>query len=470
MSTSQASQSIDKVESTISTFLNFLNCPACHHPQAEIVESEESVKCNKCNAEFPLIKCGKQSIPWLYEDPKLNLLEWKARLNGFLHLNQLEQHRLKQAQKDKRLSKTSQKRIDKLLKAKKQQVVQVQELLSPLNFDLQEEDSLSKALQSKTPKVQGLDSYYNNIFRDWAWENGENKQMLEAIDSVLSKAQTLGKVLTIGSGAGRLSYDLHLKYQVTYSVLMDINPLLMLSACQAIQGNEFKLHEFPIAPLNKNSFTTEQSCRAPVAVNENIFYVFGDGMNLPIKEKSFDTIVTPWLIDIIPQNLRDYIPRINAGLPVGGSWINTGSLAFFHNQQAWCYSEEEVLELVEKNGFEIVTSNRRTIQYLHSPLSAHGRAETVFTFHARKIKDVVIPPKYEYLPDWIRSPSIPIPKKYEQELNSSKHLLQAQVLGAIDGERSIEQIGELVAKQYNLQIDEATHAVRQILVNYYEEN
>lgn len=472
MSTTQASQTLENAELNNSTLFNYLTCPACKHPQASIIESEKYASCSQCNAEFPLYKCGQQLIPWLYEDPKLNLLEWKARLSGFLHINQLEQHRLKEAQKDKRLSKTGKKRIDKILIAKKLQVTQVLDLLSPLNLDSQEEllNNPSKTLQSKIPKVQGLDSYYNNIFRDWSWDNGENEQLLEAIDSVLIKDQKLGDVLTIGSGAGRLSYDLHKKYQVNNSVLMDINPLLLFSACQAIQGNEFKLNEFPIAPLDKNSFVAEQHCRAPVAVNENIHYLFADGMNPPVKGKSFDTVVTPWLIDIIPQNLRDYISKINACLPIGGAWINTGSLAFFHQQQAWCYSEEEVLELVVKNGFEVVSSNRRPIQYLHSPLSAHGRTEYVFTFQARKVKDVATPPKYEYLPTWIRNITASIPKKYEQELDSSKHLLQAQVLGAIDGERSIEQIGELVAKQYNLQISEATNAVRQILVDFHESN
>ena len=120
--------------------------------------------------------------------------------------------------------------------------------------------------------------------------------------------------------------------------------------------------------------------------------------------------------DVIPQNLRGYIPRINACLPIGGAWINSGSLVFFHKQQSWCYSEEELVELIEKNGLEIISSNRKSIEYIHSPLSAHGRMETVFTFHARKIKDVVVPSKYEYLPGWIKNPSKAIPKQNEQEI------------------------------------------------------
>jgi len=390
-----------------------------------------------------------------------------------LHINKVEQHRLKEAKKDKRLSKIGQKRVAKLHEAKKLQVKQVLDLLSPLNLDVQE-DELNKdptrTLKTKVPKVQGLDSYYNNIFRDWTWENGENEELLNTIESVVTKDQVLKKVLTIGSGAGRLSYDIQEKYNPAYSALLDINPLLLLSSCRAIQGDGFKLYEFPISPLNKNSYSLEQKCSSPKANNKNIFYIFGDGLNPPVKEGCFDTVLTPWLIDIIPMDLKEYIPRINQILPIGGHWLNTGSLAFFHKQQAWCYSEEEVIELVEKNGFEILSSNRTTIQYLKSPLSAHGRTETVFTFNARKIKAVTQPKKYEYLPNWIRDTQVSIPKGYEQEISSSNHLLYAQVLAAVDGVRSIEQIAQLLAKQYNLPVDEAAHAVRQILVENFEEN
>ncbi len=454
-------------------FIERLACPVCVDKSSSLSVKSNVLQCGKCNAEFPLFKCNKAIIPWLFAQPDTTLQEWQARLKGFLHVNQLEQKQLKEGLKDKRLSKTGQRRINKLIDAKKQQIKQVLEILSPLSLEGKQDQGLNDVIgtyQSKTPKAQGLDSYYNNIFRDWVWDNGENEQMLAAIDSVLKGQLLSGNILTIGAGAGRLSYDLHQKFSAKCSLLLDINPLLLLAGCKATQGEDFSLNEFPIAPLNKNTFVQQQNCKAPNTNQENIFYMFADGMNPPIQSNSFDTVVTPWLLDIIPQNLRDYIPRINQCLKVGGTWLNTGSLAFFHKQQAWCYSEEEVIELLDKNGFELIESSRTSIQYMRSPLSTHGRTEEVFSFSAKKIKDSVVPPKYEYLPEWIRKPSKLIPKNYEYELDSSKHLLQAQVLGAIDGSRSIEQIGELVAKKYNLDIGEATHAVRRILIDHYEDS
>ncbi len=473
MSASPASQAaeINGQIAELCAVLQLLICPSCNHPEAKLSINKQSLVCEQCNVEFPIFESGSVSMPWLFADPDQTLLEWKARLNGFLHINTVEQQRLKDALQDKRLSKTGQKRINKLLQAKQSQPSQVLQLISPLGLDNKNFDSMSdpvSALHAKVPKVQGLASYYDNIFRDWAWNNGENEQLLEAAESVLVNHENFGKTLTIGAGAGRLSYDIHQKYAPELSVLIDINPLLLFACSRIVQGECISLYEFPVAPLNKNCFTNLQNCQAPSPVNENFLFMFADGMNPPFKAQSFDTVLTPWLIDVVPQNLRDFIPRLNQLLKKGGVWINTGSLAFFHKDQTWCYSEEEVLELLEKNGFEVAASNRMTIQYLDSPISAHGRTEKVFNFSVKKVKDVAVPPKYEYLPAWILATNKSIPRYNGQDIESSKHLLQAQVLGAIDGNRSIEQIGELVAKQYNLKVEDAINAVRRIMIDLYE--
>ncbi len=452
--------------------LPHLQCPACDSANSELEFAKQSLQCSNCHKSFPIYFSKNNFIPWLFAEPTHSLLEWKARLNGFLHLNFIDQSRLKAALKDKRISRIGLKRINKILKAKKEQREQILEIVSPL--DLEEKDfshaNATNVLNSKVPKVQGLTSYYDNIFRDWAWDNGENEQLLESVESVLGNDYFLGKILTIGAGAGRLSYDLHRKFSPEFSILLDINPILLLTASRLVQGEKISLHEFPIAPLNKDCFTKLQTCQAPETIEKNILFMFANGMNPPFHVKSFDTVLTPWLIDIAPQNLRDIIPRINQILKSGGRWLNIGSLAFLHKNQAWCYSDEEVIELLEKNGFKVTITTSMDTQYLKSPLSAHGRTEKVFNFCATKIKDVIVPSKLDYLPKWILETSTPIPKYDEYDIQASKYLLQAQVIGAINGERSIEQIGSLVAKQYSLSVNEATHAVKQIMLELYENN
>lgn len=453
---------------------SLLACPVCAADGATLAVSSEALTCRQCTTQFPIFRCGKAKIPWLYSEPGNTRLEWKARYNGFLHANSVDLERLRHAHKASHNSKTGQRRISKLLQAREQYRNQITEILAPLELEaINWPADATNQLHGKLPKNQGLSSYSSNIFRDWAWNNGENEALIEAVDKVLSPdlRGRLGPLLTLGAGASRLPYDMHRRYSPYLSVILDINPLLLQVASHVIQGESVSLYEFPVAPLNEASFSVLQECRAPVPLgDDNFHYVLADALNPPFARESFNTVVTPWLIDIIPQNLREFIPRINRILPQGGVWINTGSLAFFHRDETWCYSEEEVLELAVENGFEIIAVERRTVAYLQSPHSAHGRTEKILSFSARKVRDVDPGKTYSHLPGWILDASQPIPSSTECTISSSNHMLTAQVLAAIDGKRTINQIGQMVASQYGLGTAETVHAVRRILVDAWEDS
>ncbi len=66
--------------------------------------------------------------------------------------------------------------------------------------------------------------------------------------------------------------------------------------------------------------------------------------------------------------------------------------------------------------------------------------------------------------------SQPIPSSTESAVNSSNHMLMAQVLAASDGKRTIKQIGRMVARQYGLGMPETIHAVKRILVDAWEDS
>jgi hypothetical protein len=451
-----------------------LRCPACSKSKPTLAERSDVIECSHCNTAFPLFESGEIQVPWLFPSPQDALLEWKARLNGFLQTNLAEQERLKDALANaKGIART---RMQVSLDARASHRMQITKLLEPLglgSLDFSRADPAS-LLRSKLPRSQGLASYYDNVFRDWAWNNGENEHLLEAVQGVLEpdERQGLGKVLTLGGGASRLPYDIHRTYRPELSVVLDLNPLLLLLAGRVIGGERIELYEFPIAPIDSASFAVLRECRAPEPVdlaNEPFGFVLGDALHAPFAAGSFDTVLTPWLIDIIPEDLGVFMRRVSQLLGKDGVWVNTGSLAFFHSDEAWRYSEEEVLELLAQNGFEVLASTRRTAPYLQSPSSAHGRSENTFSFSAKKIRGTGKPPRYEHLPTWIRETSVPIPESSQFLVASSTHLLQAQVMGSIDGRRSVEDIAGLVANQYGLPLDETMRAVVRILVEAYED-
>jgi SAM-dependent methyltransferase len=450
-----------------------LRCLNCSANGLVGTAANDALVCERCDSRYPVFGCGDDLIPWLFADSRNARLQWKARYNGFLHRNSMELERLRKARAANSGRKMGRGRIKTLLKARESSRKEIVDLLAPLELERIDWPADSTGLlQSKLPRNQGLSSYTSNIFRDWAWDNGENDAQLEAVARVLDAdpRDAIGSVLTLGAGAGRLAYDLHRRYTPASSVALDMNPLLLQIASRVIRGETLKLHEFPIAPLNHDSYAVLQECRAPEPLaDDNFRFVLGDALDLPFPDASFDTIVTPWLIDIIPQDLRVFLPQLSQKLVNGGVWVNSGSLAFFHHEEAWCYSEEELLELLDECGFELLACERRSLAYLHSPHSAHGRTENILSFSARKVKTVDAPGRQDYLPDWVLDTSLPVPSSPETEIRSSNHLLSAQILAAIDGKRTIGQIGRMLARQYGLGTRETVHAVRQVLTNAWEE-
>jgi hypothetical protein len=161
------------------------------------------------------------------------------------------------------------------------------------------------------------------------------------------------------------------------------------------------------------------------------------------------------------------VRTVNRLLKTGGTWINTGPLAFRHRNEAWCYGEDEVLELVAANGFVIGASDRKAVPYLQSPASGRGRTERALSFSATKIADAPAPERVERHPAWLVDSTRPVPDLDELVVASRQRLLQAQILAAIDGKRSVAEIAYFVANRYGLQKSEAEGAVRRLLLEVY---
>ncbi len=453
---------------------DILACPSCRSTDIGYAERRGALTCGRCNLGFPVVQSGEAQMPWMFDEPTTTRLEWKARYHGFLHQNSLQLERLRKARSEPNDSELRRDRVARLLQATEQYRRQVSNILAPLELDgIDWPADAAGLLHGKLPKSQGLSSYVDNVFRDWAWDNGENESLLAAVESVLgaSAGTKIGSVLTLGAGACRLPYDLHRRYAPTRSVVVDLNPLLLLIGSEVIRGGTVSLCEFPIAPLNANSFAVLQELSAPIPLDcENFDFVLADATRPPFAARSFDTVITPWLIDIIPQDLRTFIPQVNHCLKDGGTWVNTGSLAFFHNDENWRYSEEEVVELLEQNGFLVVATERKSVPYLQSPHSAHGRCENIFSFAARKLEDTVAPSPREYLPDWLLDTSLAVPASTETAISSSHYLLKAQVLATIDGKSTIRQISRRLARQYGLGRRETENAVQRILLEAWEQS
>ena len=452
-----------------------LECPACKRTGGGLAQRAEQFFCLNCKTEFPLLRSGGRRIPWLDRAPEAARLEWRARFNEFLHANSVERARLERALGEVRRSKPAVARISALLAAREAQRKEIVDLLVPLSLGtVRAAPSLDRAgvLHDRLPQRDSLVGDYDALLRDWAWESVENDSRVECVREVLPerKAFNAGKLLTLGAGACRLAYDLHLRYAPELSVALDVNPLPLLLAARVLNRDAITLHEFPLAPLSQSLAAVARLCAAPAPLVDGAPFVLvlADALHAPFKAGTFDTVLTPWLLDVVPQSFTDWARTVNRLLAKGGTWIHTGPLAFRHRNEAWCFSEEEVLELVAANGFAIGACERKKVPCLQSPASGSGRIERALSFSATKIADSAAPERVDRYPDWLVDITRAVPDLDELVVASTQHLLQAQILAAIDGKRSIVEIAQFVAKRYGLQKSEAEGAVRRLLREMYD--
>jgi SAM-dependent methyltransferase/uncharacterized protein YbaR (Trm112 family) len=441
-----------------------LACPRCDKTPLE--QSGETYHCKACDIDFPSVN----GIPWMFAEPRAALGEWRGRLRFALQKLSHESAGLDQELKAKDMPALAMRRVERYKKCVDSHRRKLQKLLRPVDIQsLQGNHETYLAMRTRLPADQGLNTYYANIHRDWAWGDEENQASLKQIQAVLHDHADLGNVLVLGAGAGRLAYDLHTNMHCTATVVMDFNPLLMLVAQAMANGEQLTLYEFPIAPLALEDDAVLHKLSAPEPAGEDFHLVLGDALRPPFPENSFDTVVTPWLIDIITEDFPTLAARINRLLKKEGRWVNFGSLAFSNARRADRHSPEEVKAIVAENGFSDPYVSQATIPYMCSPASRHGRQERVFTFSAYKERNAKKPERHKALPDWIVKGNDPVPliASFRQQTMTTQ--IYSFIMSLIDGKRSIKDMAIVLENQRLMTKEEAEPAIRTFLTKMYDD-
>jgi uncharacterized protein YbaR (Trm112 family)/ubiquinone/menaquinone biosynthesis C-methylase UbiE len=442
-----------------------LACPRCDKTPLDV--SDDALHCKACKVDFPVL----EGMPWLFAEPQAALGEWRGRLQFSLQQLSHEIAGLDEQLKNQDLRPLSERRVSRYKKAVESHRRALQKLLQPIEMQsLQGNYESYLALRTRLPSDQGLNTYYPNIHRDWSWGEEENEASLKQIRAVLHDHADLGNVLVLGAGAGRLAYDIHTELNCASTVALDFNPMLMLVARAVTTGNSLSLYEFPIAPLALDDDAILRKLSAPEAVDENFHLVFGDALRPPFPDGAFDTVITPWLIDIISEDLPKFAARINNLLNQNGRWVNFGSLAFANPDQARRYSPEETKAIVSENGFSDPYVSQATIPYMSSPASRHGRQERVFSFSAYKERDAEKPDRHIALPDWIVTgkEAVPLTPSFRQQAMTTQ--IYSFIMSLIDGKRSIKDMAIVLENQKLMTRDEAEPAIRSFMTKMYDDS
>ncbi|MDH3955015.1 MAG: methyltransferase domain-containing protein, partial [Gammaproteobacteria bacterium] len=246
--------------------------------------------------------------------------------------------------------------------------------------------------------------------------------------------------------------------------------LLMLVAKQMADGNRLSMYEFPIAPKSLEDDAVLRKLSAPEPAGEDFHLVLGDALRAPFAAGSFDAVVTPWLIDIITEDLPVFAARINRLLKDNGRWVNFGSLAFADPGRARRYSPEETKAIVAESGFSDPYVSQATIPYMCSPASRHGRQERVFSFCAYKERDAGQVSRHKALPDWLVTGKEPVPMTQSFRTQAMTTQIYAFIMSLIDGKRSVEDMAKILEQQKLMTREEAVPAIRSFLTRMYDDS
>ncbi len=444
---------------------DILACPRCD--KTPLFALAEGFRCKACQVDFPLV----DGIPWMFAEPAASLGEWRNRQQMMLERLGHECASLDAELGDDTLRAFTRRRLDRYRKALEQHRRALRELLEPLDVQsLQGSYESYLALRTRLPPDQGLNTYYANLHRDWSWGDAENAASLEQIRSVVTGSAVLGDMLVLGAGSCRLAYDMHMQLDCKSTTVLDFNPLLMFVANKVMQGEQISLHEFPIAPKSIDDDTALRRLSAPELVRDGFRFVLGDALRPPFADATFDTVVTPWLIDIVAEDLPVFAARVNGLLKPNGRWINFGSLAFGAPERARHYSAEEVKSIVSECGFSAPYASEATIPYMCSPASRHGRREKVFTFAAYKERDADRPARHRALPDWIVTGKEPVPLTPSFRTQAMTTQIYSFMMSLIDGKRSIEDMAAVLESQRLMPREEAVPAIRTFLTRMLDDS
>ncbi len=445
-----------------STFVDLLACPRC----TKRLVAGPPLRCETCRVDFPDL----DGVACLFAEPMAALSEWRTRLHRLLRQWESDAARTAHALKQKDLSPLTRRRLEKLVSAQTAHLGELARLTTPLNVgDATTAMETHLALRTRLPPTQGLTTYYANLHRDWCWGDEENDASFELVSSALPSPAG-SRVLVLGAGAGRLAYDLHTRLAPQTTVALDVNPLLLLAARQMADGAQITLHEFPLAPRGLDDVAIARTLAAPAPAPEGFHCVLADGLRAPFGNDAFDTVVTPWFVDIVDEDLGVLAKRINRLLRPGGTWVIFGSLRFSHVDPALCYSVEEASAQIADAGFAAPTVVEATLPYMCSPASRHGRREEVLTISMQKLKRVAAPPRHNALPEWLVQANHPVPLLESFKVQAGTTQIYAFIMSMVDGRRSLRDMAALMEERRLMPRNDAEASLRSFFIKMYDES
>jgi uncharacterized protein YbaR (Trm112 family) len=432
--------------------LALVACPRCG---ARLTPTPAGTGCSACQVAFP----EPGGVPCLLPEPARAMDGWRRDVQRLLELIERGVAAMDEQGKRVDLLPATRQRLERMSAAQSENGARVAALFRDAGLA---PDARAKAAEQDLSLVE----YYDQILRDWAWDavgGQENAQACELVAAAIGDDHALGRVLVLGAGPARLAHDLHRRFTPAITVAVDLNPLLLLAAQKVLHGGGLQLYEFPVDPAGLDSILVDHTLRPPAPAPPGLHLVLADAFTPPFAAGSFDTVVTPWFIDIVPADVRDSIALIHRLLAPQGRWLHYGPLSYPQgHEQARRYTYQELYQLVALGAFEMGPPRITRIDYMRSPAAARGKTADVLTFAARRLAPVPASPDQDP-PPWLLLGHLPIPRWPGLEGHQPEHPLLGFLAGLIDDQRTLGDLATRMVTEHGARPDAALEGTRAML-------
>lgn len=442
------------------------NCAALSGGQA-LEAAQGTAACLVCGRVYPVLN----GVACLVPEPERYLLQQLRNLQDYLWVAEARQREIELERSQPGLLELTRKRLLQLVRAMDTERTLVSKLMAPLVAGLDTEASGVVPGGAAPARDLSVLEMYETVFRDWAWGEPESERALRLVQDLLSAASTgrdnanLGNLAVFGAGACRLAADVHRTLGPVATYAVDLNPLPLLLATQLLNGATVEAFEYPTGPRGLAHTAVLQQLKCSVSVPAGLLPVLADARFPPFATGSLDSVLTPWFIDVVSADLPETIATIHRVLKPDGLWLNQGPLRF-GGSAARRYSIEEVHELVQAGGFELVSERTDDAPYFDSPHAGSRRIETVYGFAARKLPGA---PETRTIagaePGWARDVTAPIPLMPELGALQERLIFSAGALSLIDGTRSLRHIAEALGEELGVEPQRLVEPLRGLLLN-----
>lgn len=436
-----------------------LACPVCTEKNIEL----DKLTCSSCKTAFFELN----GIPCFFPSATSQLQLWNHLLALFIEEGSNTAKILKEELNKKNISSLTTQRLSATLDIHNTSHAHLVKILQQAGL----QPKLNADYKNYSTKV--FSKYHELPLRDWAWFSepagkfsygdslhDENRLALnhitDLINSIKNKERSECRILVIGAGAGRLSWDLHCVLQPYVTIAMDFNPLLSFLSKSLINDNNIiEWHEKIDFPQQQLPHLHKWQLKCPKSepqLHQSWIPILADAWAMPFAPHSFDYVITPWFVDVMNRDCKQLIAQLDKMLKPNGYWINYGPFLYNENLPvSEKYTSEEIKELLMLSNFTVINEVTTQIPYSCSPLNKCGRIEQVWGMISQSPPDrkhmetsslFAGPINPQHPPPWLVMPHLPIPP-----LVSTCEIPEAltNIANLIDGKRSINEIVTLLA-------------------------